>query len=179
VTQQADLVALTAIGAGALFLYAGLKGKSIPDAIGSVVLGRSPATAAPAAQITGSLTAAQQQALAGSLGETTQVPGITTGGMSTGELKALWILAGGSPSTAAVAACIASHESSGDASVTSPNPDGGTNVGLWQLDTPGGVGAGYTVDQLKDPLLNARVAVKGSANGTNWSDWATAPLCGV
>jgi hypothetical protein len=64
-------------------------------------------------------------------------------------------------------------ESTGNAGATSPNPDGGTNVGLWQLDTPGGVGAGYSQSQLSDPNTNAKVAIAGSKEGTNWSDWST------
>jgi Lysozyme like domain len=88
------------------------------------------------------------------------------------ELEGLWINAGGSAATAPIAAAIAEAESAGQAAVTSVNPDGGTNVGLWQLDTKG-VGSGYTATQLSDPTLNAAVAVKGSANGTDWADWAT------
>ena len=89
------------------------------------------------------------------------------------QLEQLWIQNGGSKAAAPVAAAIALAESSGSAAVTSSNPDGGTNVGLWQLDTPGGVGAGHTVAQLQDPNTNAAVAVQGSANGTNWGDWQT------
>lgn len=89
------------------------------------------------------------------------------------QLEGLWINNGGSSATAPIAAAIAEAESSGNADATSSNPDGGTNVGLWQLDTPGGVGAGNTVAQLQDPNTNASVAVKGSSNGTNWGPWAT------
>jgi hypothetical protein len=89
------------------------------------------------------------------------------------QLEGLWINNGGSPATAPIAAAIAMAESSGNSAATSPNPDGGTNVGLWQLDTPGGVGGGYTAAQLADPNTNAKVAVKGSGNGANWSQWAT------
>ena len=100
-----------------------------------------------------------------------------SGGQSGGtqthtQLEALWTANGGSAATANVAAAIAQAESSGDAKATSPNPDGGTNVGLWQLDTKG-KGAGFTVAQLQDPNTNAHVAIMGSANGTDWSAWAT------
>jgi hypothetical protein len=88
------------------------------------------------------------------------------------QLQGIWIQAGGSAATAPVAAAIAEAESSGNATVTSSNPDGGTNVGLWQLDTLG-VGSGYSVAQLSDPATNAAVAVNGSGNGSNWSDWET------
>jgi hypothetical protein len=83
-----------------------------------------------------------------------------------------WYQAGGSEKTAAMALARAYSESSLDSSVTSANPDGGTNVGLWQLDTPGGVGAGYTVPQLQDPLTNAKVTVKATNDGSNWSQWS-------
>jgi len=89
------------------------------------------------------------------------------------QLEQLWINNGGSKATAPVAAAIAMAESSGNPLATSANPDGGTNVGLWQLDTPGGVGAGYSQGQLTDPNINAAVAVKGSSDGSNWSDWQT------
>lgn len=89
------------------------------------------------------------------------------------ELMGLWIQNGGSRATAPIAAAIAEAESSGNAGATSGNPDGGTNVGLWQLDTPGGKGAGYTEQQLLDPATNAHVAVVGSNDGRDWSAWAT------
>ena len=88
------------------------------------------------------------------------------------QLMNLWTSNGGSPATADIAAAIAEAESSGRPGVTSSNPDGGTNVGLWQLDTKG-VGAGHTIAQLKDPTTNARITVLGSVNGTNWKYWST------
>ena len=99
-------------------------------------------------------------------------PGVSGGTYTHGSLMTLWTLNGGSPTTANIAAAIALAESSGRSTVTSANPDGGTNVGLWQLDTKG-KGAGYTVAQLQNPDTNARVTVFGSANGTNWSAWET------
>jgi hypothetical protein len=89
-----------------------------------------------------------------------------------GQLEGLWIEGGGSRSTAPIAAAIAMAESSGNTNAESDNPDGGTNVGPWQLDT-NGVGAGHSVSELKDPVTNAQLAVKGSGDGRNWSDWAT------
>jgi Lysozyme like domain len=98
--------------------------------------------------------------------------GVTGGTYTHATLMTLWGLNGGASGTADIAAAIAMAESSGRSTVTSPNSDGGTNVGLWQLDTRG-KGAGYTVAQLQNPDTNARVAVFGSANGTNWSAWET------
>lgn len=88
------------------------------------------------------------------------------------QLMGLWIRNGGSRGKAPVAAAIAEAESSGRAGVTSANPDGGENVGLWQLDTKG-KGAGYTAAQLSDPATNAHVAVTASKNGNDWSAWET------
>ena len=92
--------------------------------------------------------------------------------LSPAEIIALWLQAGGSITSAPMALARALSESSGRTAVTSSNPDGGTNVGLWQLDTPGGVGSGYSVAQLQDPLTNARITVKATNNGQNWSQWA-------
>lgn len=98
--------------------------------------------------------------------------GATKATMTKDEIKSLWTGNGGAPGKADLAAAIAEAESSGRTWITSPNPDGGTNVGLWQLDT-NGVGAGHTVDQLSDPATNARITIMGTANGTNWSHWET------
>jgi Lysozyme like domain len=88
------------------------------------------------------------------------------------QLEQLWINNGGSTATAPLAAAIAEAESSGNSTATSANPDGGTNVGLWQLDT-NGKGSGLTVAQLQDPNVNAAAAVTGSSGGTDWSAWET------
>jgi hypothetical protein len=93
------------------------------------------------------------------------------GAYTLAELEALWTSQGGAAATAAVAANVAMAESSGNPGASSGNPDGGQNIGLWQLDTRG-VGAGYTAAQLADPATNARITVLATANGTNWSRWA-------
>lgn len=90
-------------------------------------------------------------------------------------LETLWEQAGGSQSTARNAACHGMQESSGLPTNSSPNPDGGENYGLWQLDTRG-VGAGYSAAQLEDPMTNARITVKATNDGNDWSRWAT-PGC--
>jgi hypothetical protein len=94
-----------------------------------------------------------------------------SGSYSLTQLQALWTESGGDAATAYAAANIAIAESSGNPNVTSANPDGGTNVGLWQLDTLG-KGAGYTIAQLQSPSLNAQITILQTANGTNWSGWA-------
>jgi hypothetical protein len=86
---------------------------------------------------------------------------------------ALWIKAGGSIGSAPSAVAHAWAESTGRTGVISDNPDGGQNVGLYQLDTKG-VGAGHTVAELQDPLVNTQLAVKGSHDGSNWGPWPDA-----
>jgi len=93
--------------------------------------------------------------------------------LTVAQLYALARRAGLPPDRAAVAAAVAMAESSGRSWVTSPNPDGGTNVGPWQLDTPGGKGAGYTVEELQDPWTNAKVMAQGTNGGQDWSAWQT------
>lgn len=88
-------------------------------------------------------------------------------------LEHLWTRNGGSISSEFIAAEVGMAESSGDTTSTSPNPDGGTNVGIWQLDTPGGEGAGYSISQLEDPNTNASVTVIRTHDGRNWSKWQT------
>jgi Lysozyme like domain len=87
------------------------------------------------------------------------------------EVIALWLQAGGKLSSAPMALARAYSESSLNAAVTSPNPNGGTNVGLYQLDTTG-VGSGYSVAQLQNPLTNTRITVRATQNGQNWAEWA-------
>lgn len=158
-------IALAAVSAGAIFLYSAVENKGILASVKSVIQGKglptSPgAASAPAPTGTGITPA-----------------GTPAGGYyNTAQLQSLWVMAGGSQASKANAACHAMQESSGNPLVTSPNPDGGTNVGLWQLDTPGGEGAGYTVAELQVPLTNARVTVERTGDGADWSAWAT-PGC--
>lgn len=102
-------------------------------------------------------------------------PGSAGGGtpatLTLPQIIALWLKAGGSITTAPMAAARAMAESSGQVAVTSSNPDGGTNVGVWQLDTRG-VGAGHTQAELEDPLTNAQITVQATRDGADWSEWA-------
>lgn len=159
-------IGFVAVGVGSLFVYAGIKGYSILKATQNVIRGTPPQYLQSTTKLTANVA-------------TSSGPGMAnpkSGTWSHGGLMNLWIMNGGSHATANNAACHAIQESSGNASVTSRNPDGGTNVGLWQLDTPGGAGHGYTIAQLQDPNTNAKVAIRASKNGTDWSAWAT-PGC--
>jgi hypothetical protein len=90
--------------------------------------------------------------------------------LSNAQIIALWLNQGGQLSSATQAVARALSESSGSTTVTSANPDGGTNVGLYQLDTKG-VGAGKTVAQLQDPYTNTKLTVDYTNNGQNWGAW--------
>jgi hypothetical protein len=164
--------ALAMMGVGAAFIYSGIKGDSILKTAQLIISGKSPTGQSPSAVI-GTPTTGLASSVAGSTVGATGNP--TAGAWTHDGLMKLWQSAGGSAATANNAACHALQESSGDASITSPNPDGGTNVGLWQLDTKG-VGAGHTVSQLQNPATNAMITVRGTRNGTDWSEWAT-PGC--
>ena len=178
--QGVNGIAVAAAAAGTLLLWSGFKGAKATTALRQLLSGQQPAStnANPIASPAAASPAAG--ALAGATGPLARTgPGGTGATLNSLAIASLWIAEGGDPAKAGTAACIAMHESGGRAAVTSPNPDGGTNVGLYQLDTPGGKGAGYSVAQLQDPGLNTRVAIAGSANGRDWSAWATAPMCGV
>ena len=155
--DRIDGVALGLIGAGGLLVYAGIKGKSVPSLITGFIQGKPPAAAAgtPGTSTTATLTPA---------------PGGSASYSSSSALQKLWTDNGGPQDTAAFAAAIAQAESGGSATVTSSNPDGGVNVGVFQLDTKG-VGAGYTVAQLQDANLNAQITIMATNGGTNWSEW--------
>lgn len=173
-------VALGAVAAGSLFLFAGAKGFSILSTLQDVVTGKTPLKQAVANPVGTPSAAAAASSTPGGLGG--DVPGVQQGGppspnttYTAAQCASIWQQGGGSAASSANAACHAMQESSGRSWITSPNPDGGTNVGLWQLDT-NGAGAGYTIAELQNPLNNARIAVFASANGTNWSQWST-PGC--
>ena len=164
-------IALGALAAGSVLLYSAVMNKSALSTIEAVIKGNPPSAAkapAPASGVT---------AAAGLTGESgVQPSGLPSAGTYTpGQLQSLWVMAGGSQAAKINAACHAMQESDGNPLVTSPNPDGGINVGLWQLDTRG-VGAGYTVAELQNAVSNARITVSATKNGTDWSEWST-PGC--
>jgi hypothetical protein len=176
--SSVSVPALGALATGSILLYSGVTGKSVLKATTAILQGKSPKTVVPSNTITGSVSDASTTDSAAA----SSVAGIdadalpSAGTYSNAQLQALWIQAGGSPSTAAHAACIAEHESSGRANASSSNPDGGTNIGLWQLDTKG-VGSGYSPTELANALNNARITVMATKNGVDWSEWATAGDC--
>lgn len=165
--RQFDGIALGSITVGVLLAYAGIRNVSIPAAVQGIIQGKSPQRLAGK----GPNTITPSGVTAVPPGP--ELPGGTTGGTYTAaQIAQLWTSNGGDPATAGFAARVAISESSGSASVTSGNPDGGTNVGLFQLDTPGGVGAGHTIAELQDANLNTQITIMATRNGTDWSEWS-------
>jgi lysozyme-like protein len=162
--------AIGSIAVGGLLAYAGIKGYSIPATIRKLISGQSPAGQAQATPVN---TAAAAAAAGAGTAAAVSAPAGNAAYDSSSALQALWTSNGGDEDTAAIAAAIAQDESGGDAGVTSPNPGGAgcLNVGIWQLATPCGVGAGYTVAELQDANTNARITVMATRNGTDWSSW--------
>lgn len=161
-------IGLGAMSAGIVLLYGGLKGYSPLKALENVIQGKPASDGQSANALTQGGTNSSSAVAAGA-GMPAQ------GSYDHSSLMQLWISNGGSPGTANNAACHAIQESSGNPKVTSNNPDGGINVGLWQLDTKG-VGSGHSVAELQDPNTNARITIQATGNGQNWAEWAT-PGC--
>jgi LysM repeat protein len=78
-------------------------------------------------------------------------------------LERLWEDAGGSPSSAFMAAEIAMAESGGNQYALSPTDD----YGYWQINASNGSLATFNA------YGNARAAIALSGNGANWSPWTT------
>lgn len=150
-----DGLALGSIAAGSVFLWAALQGKTILGTVRALIKGSSPGSAPSSPPVGGTATATAKGSAAYN---------------SSSSLQQLWTSNGGPQDTAAFAAAVAMAESGGSATVTSANPDGGVNVGVFQLDTKG-VGAGYTVAQLQNANLNTQITVMATGGGVNWGPW--------
>lgn len=167
---------LVAVAGGVILMWSAITGRKWSSVLKSTIKGENPTKVTPTNQITSApLEVPGSYGLTGT-GEQTLVGGPGRGFYTHSQLEQLWVSAGGPPGAANNAACHGDQESGGNPRATSGNPDGGTNVGLWQLDTPGGKGAGYSVSQLMNPLLNARITVRATNGGRDWSAWAT-PGC--
>lgn len=176
--SRVDLLTVAAVGTGALFMYAGIKDLSVLSAVNAMITGKSPNTAASGGAPLGAVNVSGggQSGAAGG-GNLVNLPG-GKGSFSHAQLMSLWVMAGGSQSTANNAACHGMQESSGDPkalNVNGPGPNCDA-VGLWQLATPCGVGKGFSVPQLQDPITNARLTVQATHDGQDWSQWST-PGC--
>lgn len=113
------------------------------------------------------------EAAAGTDGEAapgSSAPGVPTGGRLNMKQIVATARAGGFPSNkVALASAVAMAESSGDSQVV--NRLGCT--GLWQIYVKmhHGTYPWITTQSMKNPLLNAKAAVKISSNGSNWQPW--------
>jgi len=83
------------------------------------------------------------------------------------QLEQIWIMAGGNPASAPMAAAIALAESAGRPGATNDNTNGSIDRGLWQINSVHGAQSTY------DIMANARAAVAISANGASWHPWTT------
>jgi hypothetical protein len=163
-------VALGAAAVGTIFLYSAIKGKSILATTQAIITGKNPGTVAQS----NAITAVSAGEGSNSLGvQSSALP--SAGSYSHAQVMSLWTSLGGSQATANNAACHAMQESSGNPRATSSNPDGGENVGLFQLDTKG-VGAGQSVTALQNAENNTRITIAATKNGADWSEWST-PGC--
>lgn len=165
-----DGLALGAIGAGGLFLYAAVSGRSILGSVQALIRGTAPASAPVTSPIIGSAPAAGSAPVPGAFGSLAENIPAGKGSYNQAGLVALWTDNGGPSDTAAFAAAVAIAESGGQAAATSNNPDGGINSGIFQLDTKG-VGSGYTAAELQDPNLNTQITIMATDGGTNWTEW--------
>jgi hypothetical protein len=177
--MSVDAAGIGSVAAGSVFLYAGIKGISVPAALTSIVKGTSPATVPVTQAITGTPAAAAAGAApASGFSIATNIPAGSAAYSSASAVEKLWTSNGGPADTAAFAAAIARAESGGSATVTSANPDGGVNVGVFQLDTKG-VGAGYSVAELQDANLNTQLTIMATSGGVNWTQWGNAVSAAV
>jgi hypothetical protein len=83
------------------------------------------------------------------------------------QIKDLWVLHGGDPKTASVAAAIAMAESGGNSdAVSKPNSNGTLDRGLFQVNS---IHGGHSTTDLAG---NIKFAIQLSKNGTNWKPWS-------
>jgi len=163
---MANGAAYIAIGAGALLTYAGIRGYSVVTAAENIIQGKNPNTGQSAASLQTSSSNSDTNT-----NTSTKTDADLTSFPTSASIAALWVACGGPSDTAKFASQVAMAESSGSATVTSPNPDGGTNVGLFQLDTLG-VGAGHTIAELQNPVTNTRITIAATNGGLDWYQWA-------
>lgn len=87
--------------------------------------------------------------------------------LSAVQVAGVWVNGGGPASKVVEWVAIAMEESSLDDSIVSPVGA----IGLWQIMPFNAGPNGFTVAQLYDPRVNARVAVLMSGGGTNCAAW--------
>jgi len=148
-------VAIAELSIGMLLLYSGYKGTTISGTVTGLFQGKIDSTDV-------------EPIASGSSGSST--PAGLSDYPTSAAIEKLWTSNGGPADTASFASQVAMAESGGSATVTSSNPDGGTNVGIWQLDT-NGVGSGHTVAELQNANLNAQITIAATNGGLDWTEW--------
>jgi Lysozyme like domain len=93
---------------------------------------------------------------------------VSGGTLNCSQLERLWEAAGGSASTAFLAAEVAMAESAGREYALDTNGGASNDRGYWQIND-----AAHGSLSTFDPYGNARAAVIISRNGTDWSPWVT------
>lgn len=82
------------------------------------------------------------------------------------QIKDLWVMYGGDPAKASVAAAVAMAESGGRSDATNAsNSNGSIDRGLFQINSIHGANSTY------DLATNVRYAIQLSKNGNDWSPW--------
>jgi hypothetical protein len=139
--------------AGGILVWSGVKGETVAQTVGQLARGQQPSGVDTQA-IT--VPSAPSTAAGGGGGGGSVGPPASGSAYSFGQLKTLWVLAGGAPSLAPTMAAIALAESGGRSNAH--NPSGAS--GLWQIEMP--VNAQYVpggAANVYNPLANARGAV--------------------
>jgi Lysozyme like domain len=139
--------------AGGILLWSGVKGETLAQTVGELARGQQP-TGTDTQAVT--VPSAPSSATSAGGGGGSVGPPANGAKYSYGQLKTLWILAGGSASLAPTMAAIALAESGGASNAH--NPSGAS--GLWQIEIP--VNAQYVpggATNVYNPLANARAAV--------------------
>lgn len=87
--------------------------------------------------------------------------------LTASQVAGYWVAAGGPRNRAVEWVAIAIGESSLDDQIVSP----AGAIGTWQIMPFNAAPFGFTVADLYDPLVNAKVAVQMSGGGTNCAAW--------
>jgi len=182
-TSGINGTAVFAVLAGSVLAYSGLKGRSISGVARSFLEGKGPESVAQTEPIVssqiqtgidiagGGLVAGEQ-----AIGGGNSVGGVNASGqLSFTQISQYWILAGGPPAVAPIAAAITMPESGRRPSaVQQGQPYATTGWGLWQITPGNSVPSVGTDQQLLDPLTNARAAVaKYHGAGNSFRPWVT------
>lgn len=183
-------IAVAAAMAGGIFLYSGLKGKSISVVLRDLIEGKNPSTAAQdqAINIGSIANSSDSPTGSGPLGSLTGTTGTYNGpdwatkqyaansmdSLSFSQISQLWVMAGGPASVAPIAAAITAPESGRrPGRIQLGEPYATTGWGLWQITPGNSVPSAGTDNQLLVPINNAHAAVAKYKAAGGFSPWVT------